>query len=157
MRTPQAPQRRRFSWRYNRRSFLSTIPVPPMLARLEQNAATLSETDLKRAKHALMVLPQSESLEALRGVPGVQALAAALARRRKKPGELAKSPVATDLAQGTLVAWVMLDPAQPVFERQTALRKALQLLLGEKPGEIAVGVFGTAVRRRQAAALAVHA
>ncbi|MBI3041687.1 MAG: leucyl aminopeptidase family protein [Betaproteobacteria bacterium] len=128
-----------------------------MLARLEQNAALLSETDLKRVKHALIVLPKTESLDSLRGVPGAEALAAALSRRKKKPGELAKAPLATDLAQGALVSWVMLDPAQPVFERQTVLRKGLQLLLGEKPAEIAVGVFGPATRRRQAAELAVHA
>ena len=50
----------------------------------------------------------------------------------------------------------MLDSSRPVFERQTALRKGLQLLLAEKPDEIAIGVFGPAAGRRRAAELAVY-
>jgi leucyl aminopeptidase len=128
-----------------------------MLASLEQNAALLSETDLNRAKHALMLLPKAASLEALRGVPGVSALSAALSRRKKKLSDLGKTPLATDLAGGSLVSWVMLDPAQSAFEQQTVLRKGLQLLLAEMPGEIVIGVFGSAGRRRLAAELSVYA
>ena len=51
-----------------------------MLARLEQSAALLSATDLKRTKHALIVLPQVASLDELSGVPSVDALSAALSR-----------------------------------------------------------------------------
>jgi len=127
-----------------------------MLARLEQSAALLSATDLKRAKHALIVLPTVASLDDLKGVPSVEALSAALSRRKKKLAELAQSPLATDLAQGTLVSWVMVDSSRPVFEQQTALRKGLQLLLAEKPDEIAIGVFGPAAGRRRAAELAVY-
>jgi leucyl aminopeptidase len=127
-----------------------------MLARLEQSAALLSATDLKRAKHALIVLPKAASLDDLSGVPSVEALSAALSRRNKKLAELAQSPLATDLAHGTLVSWVMVDSSRPVFERQTALRKGLQLLLAEKPDEIAIGVFGPAAGRRRAAELAVY-
>jgi leucyl aminopeptidase len=128
-----------------------------MLARLEQSAALLSATDLKRAKHALIVLPKVASLDDLSGVPSVEALSAALSRRSKKLAELARSPLATDLARGTLVSWVMMDPSQPVFEQQTALRKGLQLLLAEKPEDITIGVFGPAAGRRRAAELAVYA
>ena len=128
-----------------------------MLARLEQNSAPLSASDLKRAQHALVVLPKAESLDVLRNVPGREALSAALSRRKKKPSDLSKSPLATDLAQGALVSWVMLDPAQSVFEQQTVLRKGLLLLLAEKPGEIAIGVFGPATWRRRAAEIAVYA
>ena len=127
-----------------------------MLARLEQNSALLSESDLKRAKHALIVLPMTESLDSLRGSPGLEALSAALSRRKKKLSELTKAPVAADLAGGALVTWAMLDPARPVFDQQTVLRKALQLLLAEKPGEITVGVSGSAAWRRHAAELAVY-
>src|SRR5687767_1085165 len=126
---------------YNPRS--QTREAHTMLAKLEQSAALLSADDLRRVKHALVVLPKTESLAALRGVPGVEALAAALSRRRKKPADLAKSPVATEVA-GTLVAWVMLDPARPVFELHTLLRKGLPPLLAEKPGEITIGTFGPA-------------
>jgi leucyl aminopeptidase len=127
-----------------------------MLARLKQSAAFLSANDLKRAKHALIVLPKVASLDDLSGVPSVKALAAALSRRNKKLAELAQSPLATDLAQGTLVSWVMLDPSQSVFEQQTALRKGLQLLLAEKPEDITIAVFGPAAGRRRAAELAIY-
>jgi leucyl aminopeptidase len=128
-----------------------------MLAKLEQSAATLSETELRRTKHALMVLPRVDALASLRGTPGLDALSAALARRRKKLSDLAKTPVATEWDAGALVAWVMLDPASPVIERQTLLRKGLQLLLAEKPEHIAIAVNGPAARRREAAEQAVYA
>ena len=128
-----------------------------MLAKLEQSAELLSADDLKRVKHALVVLPKTGSLAALRGVPGVEALAAALSRRRKKPVDLAKSPVATEVAPGTLVAWVMLDPARSTFERNTVLRKGLQLLLAEQPEEITIAVHGSVSTRRRAAEMAVYA
>jgi leucyl aminopeptidase len=127
-----------------------------MLARLEQNSALLSERDLGGAQHALLVLPKVTKLDALRGVPCLDALAAALARRRKKPEDLGKTPVATDLPGGTLAAWVMLDPARPRFEQYTTLRKGLQLVLAEKPDSVTIGVFGTAAQRRRAAALAAY-
>lgn len=128
-----------------------------MLAKLDQTAAPLSSDELKRAKHALIVLPKVASLDALGGVPALEALAAALARRSKKVADLAQSPLATDLAPGTLASWVMVDPARPVFERQTVLRKGLQLLLTENPEDMTIAVFGPAAVRRQAAELAVHA
>jgi len=128
-----------------------------MLARLEQSAALLAADDMKRARHVLMVLPKVASLDALSGVPSVDTLAAVLSRRSKKVAELAQSPLATELAPGTLVSWVMVDPSRSVFERQTALRKGLQLLLAEKPEDITIGVFGPAAARRRAAELAVYA
>ena len=128
-----------------------------MLARLEQSAAPLTAADLVRGAHALLILPKASGPEAIRGLPFADTLAAALARRRKKLDELAKSPIATDLPQGALAAWVMLDPARPVFEQHAALRKAMQLVLGEKPEELAIGVFGGAAERRRAAELAAYA
>ena len=127
-----------------------------MLARLEQRAALLSNEELKRAKHVLMVLPKAGTLDNLGAVPAVGALSAALSRRTKKLAELAQSPLTTDLAHGALLSWVMVDPSRSVFERQTALRKGLQLLLAEKPEEITIAVFGPAAARRRAAELAVY-
>jgi leucyl aminopeptidase len=128
-----------------------------MLAEFEHSAALLSTADLKRTKHTLVVLPKAASLDSLRGVPGVEALSAALSRRKKELAALAKSPVAAELERGVLTSWVMLDPAQSVFEQQTLLRRGLLLLLAEKPEEIAIGVFGPVARRRHAAELAMYA
>ena len=127
-----------------------------MLAKLEQNAAGLTESELMRAKHALIVLPKTASVDSLRGICGAKALSVALSRRKKKIGDLAKSPVAVEIDPGVLTSWVMLDPATAVFEQQTLLRKGLQALLAEKPDEIAIGVSGAAGQRRHAAELAVY-
>src|SRR6185436_13649718 len=112
-----------------------------MLAKLEQNAAALRPSDLHREKHVLFVLPKASSLDAFRAVPGTEALTAALARRRKKPGELASVPLQADLSHGALGVWIMLDPEKSVFERQTLLRKALALALSEKPENLAIAVI----------------
>ena len=34
-----------------------------------------------------------------------------------------KSPLSADAGNGALVAWVMIDDAQPTFEKHTAMRK----------------------------------
>jgi leucyl aminopeptidase len=128
-----------------------------MLAKLEQSSSNLSESELRRVKHVLVVLPRTDTLGSLRGTPGIDALSAAIARRRKKLADLAKTPLATEWGSGTLVAWVMPDPQKPVFERQTLLRKGLQLLLAERPESIAISVNGPASLRREAAEQAVYA
>lgn len=128
-----------------------------MLAKLEQNAALLSEADLKRVKHALLIVPKPKDPQALPRTPFAEALSAALKRRGKKAGELAKAPLGVDLPNGALAVWLVLDTTQSMFEQQTAIRKGLQLLLAEKPVEITIAVFGVAGQRRHAAELAVYA
>ena len=128
-----------------------------MLAKLVQNQQTITETGMPKASHLLVVLPAAKALPKAGGIPGLEALKASLARRRIKAEKLSQSPVAVELPSGTLSAWVMLDGKQSAFERQTAMRKALQPLLAEQPKELAVAVFGDADECRRAAGLAVHA
>jgi leucyl aminopeptidase len=125
-----------------------------MLAKLEQSAAPATAADLKDAKHFLFVLPKAAKPATL---PHGEALAAALARRKKKPEDLAKSPIAADLPGGALAAWVMLDGSKSPFEQQALLRRALSLALAEKPETLGIGVFGSAAERQRAARLAVYA
>ena len=127
-----------------------------MLARLEQNAALLSSAALRAASHVLLVLPKTDDLRALPAGTLREAFSAALKRRRKKPGDLAGSPVAVDLPDGTLAVAVMLDGAKPAFELLTALRKGIQTLLAESPETVSIGVWGDAAFRRHAAELAVY-
>jgi leucyl aminopeptidase len=127
-----------------------------MVAKLEQNAAVLTAAGLDREKHLLFVLPKAPSLDGWRAVPAMDSLVAALARRKKKPEDLAASPIAVDLPRGALGVWVMLDPAKSVFERQTMLRKAVVLALAENPQTLAIAVFGTTAQRRLAAELAAY-
>jgi leucyl aminopeptidase len=128
-----------------------------MLAELQQQAGTLSEAEAGRARHLLIVLPKAAEPRALpAAIPFRAALEAALERRKKKLGDLAKAPLTTETASGALVAWVIDEQTRPVFERHTALRKALQPLLAEHPREIAIALFGEAKEREAAAALALY-
>ncbi|MGE5525247.1 MAG: M17 family metallopeptidase [Rhodospirillaceae bacterium] len=127
-----------------------------MLAKLEQHADPLRGGDAARHRHIVMVLPKSGDFDGLARVPHIEALKRVLARRKKKPADIASSAVTTDLPDGGLASWVMIDDAKPVFERQTAMRKAIQALLGEHPRELAVAVFGSAAQRVAHARLAVY-
>jgi leucyl aminopeptidase len=127
-----------------------------MLAKLEQQTAAAALPDVRNARHLVMVLPKTAAAGALARVPFFASLQAALERRKKKPEELAKASVTTDLAHGAIASWVMDDPARSMFERQTLLRKALQPLLGEHPPEIAIAVNGTPAERRAQAEIALY-
>ena len=127
-----------------------------MLAKLAQHAAPLDATSLERASHALLVLPFSRKLDALRGVPGLDGLRAALKRRNLKAEDLAKSPVAVGLAGGGLASFVMLDGGKSAFERQSVLRKALAPLMEEQPQELLLALFGSAEVRRENAREALY-
>ena len=124
-----------------------------MLAKLHQTPALFSDADAKRAKHVLVVLPPGAAGADLADVPYRDALQAALKRRRKKLDELSKSPLSTE-AGGALVSWLIDDPARSTFERQTAMRKALQTLLAEQPAQIAIALFGNS--RASSAELAIY-
>ena len=119
-----------------------------MLAQL-----SLSQT-LPAATHLLVLLPKAKTLP--KDLPHAALLKAVLARRDMKAEELAKSPVAANAANGTLITWAMLDFAKDTFAQQVQVRKALQLLLGENPKSIGIAVLGDEAQRRRAAGLAVY-
>ena len=125
-----------------------------MLAKLEQHATLISDTAAKRAKHLLVVMPKLDHKPDAT-TPYLALLEATLARRKKKWADLAKAPISVD-AGGALVAWVMVDAKQSVFEQQTAMRKALAALLSEEPAAITIAVLGDAAQRKAAAQLAVY-
>ena len=127
-----------------------------MLAKLHQSAAAFAEADTKRVRHVLVVLPVAGKLEALGAIPYKSSLEAGLARRKKKLDELRKSPITTE-AGGVLVSWVIDDPARPMFERQTLIRKGLQPLLAENPLQIAIALFGESTARQRTAEIALYA
>jgi len=117
-----------------------------MLAQL-----TLSKT-LPATTHLLVLLPKNKSLP--KDAPHGDLFSAVLKRRDMKADELAKTPVAANAADGTLVAWAMLDDAKDAFAQQVLVRKALQLLLDEQPKALAIHVSGATAQR--AAELAVY-
>ncbi|OGS90304.1 MAG: peptidase M17 [Gallionellales bacterium GWA2_60_18] len=117
-----------------------------MLAQL-----TFSQT-LPTDTHLLVLLPKTKALP--KDVPHGALLAAVLKRRAMKADELAKTPVAANAPDGTLVAWAMLDAAKDTYTQQVLVRKALQLLLDEQPKALAIHVSGATAQR--AAELAVY-
>ena len=104
------------------------------------------------ATHLLILLPKTKTLP--KDVPHGDLLVSVLKRRDMKPEELAKSPVAANAANGTLVAWAMLDFDKDTFAQQVQTRKGLQLLLDEQPKVLSIAVSGA--RAQRAAELAVY-
>lgn len=125
-----------------------------MLAKLEQHATPISDAAAKRAQHLLVVLPKVAKPDAR--TPYRATLEATLARNKKKFADLAKAPLSATAANGALVAWVMIDPEKSMFERQTAMRKAVMALLGEYPADLAIAVLGDAHEREASSSLAVY-
>ncbi len=119
-----------------------------MLAQL-----TLSQT-LPASKHLLLISPKSKVMG--NNLPHAEQFKAVLARRDMKVAELAKSPVAASLPDGTLIVWVMLDFEKDTFALQVQVRKALQLLLEEHPKQIAIVVTGDESECRRSAELALY-
>jgi leucyl aminopeptidase len=123
-----------------------------MLAQLTASSAvpkTLS------AAHLLVLLPKGKTLP--KDLPHSDLLAAVLKRCGIKVEEFAATPIAANHADGSLIAWAMLDFSKTNFAVQTQARKAVQLLLGEQPSGVTVIVQGDEAQRRQAAEAAVYA
>jgi leucyl aminopeptidase len=127
-----------------------------MLAQLEQHSASFVATPDKRARYFLFILPPFKDVRSLDAAPYLDSLELAMLRRKKKPADLGKSPIATDLRNGSLAVWMTYEAAKPVFERQTLLRKAVQLLLAENPSELTIAVYGEEDDRRTAAEIALY-
>ena len=125
-----------------------------MLAVLNQHANAPTGAALRKHSHILFVLPQARQLQG--AWTGREVLEALLARRRMKAGDLGKTPVAGNLKHGALAIWVMVDPNKSLFESQSTIRGALQLLLAENPQRIAIVVMGDALQRQYAAEIAVY-
>ncbi len=108
-----------------------------------------------KASHLLVIMPKVKALP--KDLPHAELLRAVLARRDMKVSELEKSPVDANAADGSLIAWVMLDFTKDTFALQVQVRKAMQLLLDEHPGDVAIVVLGDDAQRQRAAELAVYA
>jgi leucyl aminopeptidase len=93
---------------------------------------------LNAASHGLIILPMSEALSA--DLPQKTQWLAVLKRKKMKPEELAKTPLALDLPDGRRLALFMVDNTLSRFERLTRLRKAVMLLLDETPKRLSIWV-----------------
>jgi leucyl aminopeptidase len=128
-----------------------------MLPKIIQHQSPIKKTEFGKTAHSLVVLPAAKDLKGLPPFPGADILPGFLARRGIKAADLAKAPLEADLPNGGMAVWVMLDAGSSRFEQQTAMRKAMQLLLAEHPKEIEIAVYGSPEDRRLAAETAVQA
>ncbi len=114
--------------------------------------AQLTFSNTLSASHQLVLFPKAKTLP--KDIGHGDLLSSVLKRRDMKAEELAKSPVAANAADGTLVAWAMVDEKKDTFAQQVVVRKALQLLLEEQPKVLGIAVSGATAQR--AAELAVY-
>jgi leucyl aminopeptidase len=114
--------------------------------------AQLTYSKSLSASHQLIVFSKGKILP--KDLPHGDLLASVLKRRDIKAEELAKTPISANAADGTLVAWAMLDADQNAFSQQVLVRKALQSLLDEQPRMLGIAVSGANAQR--AAELAVY-
>ncbi len=127
-----------------------------MLAQLTASSALpQTKKPALNPAHLLVLIPKGKTLP--REVPQRELLAVVLKRRDMKAEELAKSPIAANAADGSLIAWAMLDYSKTIFAVQTQVRKAMQLLLEEQPASVTIIVLGDEVQRKQAAEAAIYA
>ncbi len=125
-----------------------------MLPKLAENKQDITLKSLESAGHALVLLPVSKTLPDL---PGSAELKAAMKRRDLKTDALTKSPVAVQLAGGTLAVFVMLKTDASTFETQERVRKGLDLLMAEHPKSLTLAVFGETPFKSRVAETAVYA
>lgn len=125
-----------------------------MLATLTQNDDTFDEST--QASHLLIIFPKTEKIPGKYPLPAEQVLNDLLQRQGASPSRLAETPLSVNLQSGALYAWTMVDTGKSVFEQQTGIRKAMQLLLNENPVEIHLAVYGDETQRRHLAELAVY-
>ncbi|HEY8084934.1 MAG TPA: leucyl aminopeptidase family protein [Methylophilaceae bacterium] len=109
-----------------------------MSTKIIYNHSHISYIQVEKATHSLYILPTSK----LKDLPLAEVFEARMKRRKLKYEDLAKTPLSADLPHGGLASWVVLDDKKSVFERHTALRKALQPLLDEYPDTLTIALCG---------------
>lgn len=112
--------------------------------------------DLDAHAHALVLLPAVGGGGSPTSLYRADRLQVALRRRREPMDALLRTPVAIETPAGQLVVYGMVDRTLSVFEQQSAVRRAMQLVLQERPVEIAVIVAGDAPTRLGLARLAAY-
>lgn len=125
-----------------------------MLATLIQNDNIFDESI--QVSHLLIIFPKTDKLSGKYPLPAEQALNNLLQRQGISLTRLAEAPLSASLQNGALYSWVMVDTGKTIFEQQTGIRKAMQLLLNENPTEIHLAVYGDEAQRRHLAELAVY-
>jgi leucyl aminopeptidase len=123
-----------------------------MSLKLSQFSEIDSENTLTSDKHMLFVLTDNEAAD----IPYGKTLLTKLKRTHSKFKDLCKTPLTTDLPNGGVASFVILEKKLNMFQRHTLLRKALAPLLNEQPTELAILVFGDEATRKVHACAAYY-
>ncbi|MBC7786184.1 MAG: leucyl aminopeptidase family protein [Methylophilaceae bacterium] len=123
-----------------------------MIVNLHQNLANFSESNIKTIKHVLFVLTEKDENQH----PFSENLLLKLNRMHSTFKDLAKTPVCIELPEGGIASFVVLDAQLNMFQRHTILRKAIKLLLDEKPESLAISVYGDEATREANACAAYY-
>ena len=120
-----------------------------MSLKLTQFQEIGSENTLTSYKHMLFVLTENEAAD----IPYGETLRIKLKRTHSEYKDLYKTPLTTDLPNGGIASFVVLEEKLNTFQRHSMLRKAIAPLLDEQPSELAIFVFGNeAIRASNACA-----
>lgn len=109
-----------------------------MSINIEYNQKHITDKQAAACSHCLFVLPAVKA----KALPLSEVFEARMKRRKLKYDELGKTPLHADLPHGGAASWVVLDGKKTVFERHTALCKALQPLLEEYPDTLTIALCG---------------
>lgn len=125
-----------------------------MLAQLSSHPGHPGPDQQAKITHLLAILPTGAPLPD--DCPARQELLATLARRKKTPENLAKSPLSANLGAKGLVVWCALNEHATPFEQFAVLRKAVQILLDEHPEQVDLLILGTPEFRQRACETAAY-
>lgn len=123
-----------------------------MSFKLTQYADNGCEKSPSSQNHILFVLADSKLID----VPYTQLLSQKLKRIQSTEEELAKTPVQLELPNGGVGSYVWLKPDWNMFQKHTALRKAIKPLLDEQPASLAICVYGDDATREAHACAAYY-
>lgn len=123
-----------------------------MTIKIKQFANAADDKAINRFQHILFVMPSTRPTN----MPFSQILDQKLKRNDMKFSELSKTPLSSDLPNGGIASWVVLETKFNSFQRHTLLRKAVKPLIDEKPQEMAVVVYGGDKVRHDAATDSVY-
>jgi leucyl aminopeptidase len=123
-----------------------------MSLKLTQFPEIGNENTLISYKHMLFILTENEATN----IPYGEALRRKLKRTHGEYKDLCKTPLTTDLPNGGIASFLVLEAKLNMFQRHTLLRKALAPLLDEQPTGLAIFVLGDEVTRELNACAAYY-
>ena len=125
--------------------------------KISHQVPSLSQLKKMSARHVLILLAKGLSKDKVLA-NDVREHAQTRDRSKRSPDGFHEGSAGAVMAtiEGKLVVWAECDPGESVFQQQTAIRKAVEILLKEFPLELAIVVQGDAIAADECASHAVY-